>query len=130
MLSKAEAWAARLALVCHMIRQAGPEPGIGDRIDADSIRRGIGLARWAAREWERVFLGMQRGSIEADDRALLDWLRGRGGVATARDVARGLAKYRAPGAAEAALQRLARTGAAEWTAAATGGRPADAVRLK
>jgi hypothetical protein len=130
MLSKAEAWAARFALVCHMIRQAGPEPGIGDRIDADSIRRGIGLARWAAREWERVFLGMQRGSIEADDRALLDWLRGRGGVATARDVARGLAKYRAPGAAEAALQRLARTGAAEWTAAATGGRPADAVRLK
>lgn len=131
MLSKAEAWAARFALVCHMIRQAGPEPGIGDRIDVDSIRRGIGLARWAAREWERVFLGMERGSIEADDRALRDWLRGRGGVATARDVARhGPASYRAPGAAEAGLARLARSGAAEWETVPTGGRPADAVRLK
>jgi len=130
MLSKAEAWAARLALVCHMIRQAG-HPTLGNRIDADSIRRGIGLARWAAREWERVFVGMERGSIEADDRALRDWLRGRGGVATARDVARhGPAAYRAPGAAEAALKRLARAGAAEWQTVPTGGRPADAVRLR
>ena len=131
MVGKLRSWVARLALVCHMIRQAGPEPGIGDRIDADSIRRGIGLARWAAREWERVFLGMERGSIEADDRALRDWLRGRGGVATARDVARhGPAAYRAPGAAEAGLARLARSGAAEWETVPTGGRPADAVRLK
>jgi hypothetical protein len=130
MMTKAEAWAARLALVCHMIRQAG-EPTLPHRIDADSIRRGIGLARWAAREWERVFVGMERGSIEADDRSLRDWLRGRGGVATARDVARhGPAAYRAPGAAEAALRRLARSGAAEWQTVPTGGRPADAVRLR
>lgn len=131
MLSKAEAWAARLALVCHMIRQAGQEPALRDRIDADSIRRGIGLARWAAREWERVSVGMERGSIEADDRALRDWLRGRGGVATARDVARhGPAAYRAPGAAEAALQRLARAGVAKFETIPTRGRPADAVKLR
>ncbi len=131
MLSKAEAWAARLALVCHMIRHAGSEPTLGDRIDGDSLRRGIGLARWAAREWERVFVGMERGSLEADDRALRDWLRGHGGVATARDVQRhGPAAYRAPGAAEAGLQRLARSGAAEWQTVPTGGRPADAVRLR
>ena len=131
MLSKAEAWAARLALVLHMIRQAGSEPTLGHRIDADSIRRGIGLARWAAREWQRVFEGMERGSIEADDRALREWLRGRGGVATARDVQRhGPAAYRAPGAAEAGLRRLARAGAAEWQTVPTGGRPADAVRLR
>jgi hypothetical protein len=131
MLSKAEAWAGRLSLVCHMIRQAESEPTLGHRIDADSIRRGIGLARWAAREWQRVFEGMERGSIEADDRALRDWLRGRGGVATARDVQRhGPAAYRAPGAAEAGLARLARSGSAEWQTITTGGRPADAVRLR
>jgi hypothetical protein len=113
-----------------LIRQAGPEPAVGDRIDGDSIRRGVGLARWAAREWRRVFRDIQHGTALEDDTALRRWIAARGGVATARDVARGLAKYRAPGAAEAALQRLARTGAAEWTAAATGGRPADAVRLK
>lgn len=130
MLAKAEGWAARLALVCHLIRQAGPEPALGDRIDADSVRRGVGLARWAAREWQRVFHDMQHGTAVEDDTALRQWIAARGGMATARDVARGLAKYRGPGAAEAALQRLARAGAAEWTAPATGGRPADAVRLK
>lgn len=131
MVSKMRAWVARLALVCHMIRQAGAQPTLGHRIDADSIRRGIGLARWAAREWQRVFEGMERGSIEADDRALRDWVRGRGGVATTRDLQRhGPAAYRAPGAAEAGLARLARSGAAEWQTVPTGGRPADAVRLK
>jgi hypothetical protein len=130
MLAKAEGWAARFALVCHLVRQAGPEPALGDRIDADSIHRGIGLARWAAREWRRVFHDMQHGTALEDDTALRRWIAARGGMATARDVARGLTKYRNPGAAEAALQRLARTGAAEWTAAETGGRPADAVRLK
>jgi hypothetical protein len=130
MIGKARSWAARLALVCHSIRQAGGEPTLGNRIDADSIERGIGLARWAAREWRRVYRAMQVGGIEADDRALRQWIAARGGMATARDVARGLAQYRGPGRAEAALQRLARSGAAEWSAAPTGGRPADAVRLK
>ena len=131
MIGKARSWAARLALVCHMIRQAGGEPTLGNRIDADSIERGIGLARWAAREWRRVYRVMQVGGIEADDRGLRDWLRRRGGVATARDVQRhGPAAYRAPGAAEAALSRLARAGVAQWQTLPTGGRPADAVRLK
>jgi hypothetical protein len=89
------------------------------------------IARWAAREWRRVFEGIQAGEIEADDRVLREWLRSRGGVATARDVQRhGPTAYRAPGAAEAGLRRLARAGVAEWQTVATGGRPADAVRLR
>lgn len=130
MLSKAEAWAARLALVCHLIRQAGSEPALRSRIDVDSIRRGIGLARWASREWRRVFAALEAGGVGSDDRALREWIAARGGVASPRDVARGLSQYRAPGRAEAACQRLTKGGAAEWVASATGGRPADAVRLK
>jgi hypothetical protein len=130
MLAKAEAWAARLALVFHLIAQAGSDPDRGNLVQLDSMQSGIGLARWAAREWRRVFVGMQRGTLEHDDAALRDWIAARGGHATPRDVARGLAKYRAPGAAEAALSRLAITGAAEWAAQPTGGRPADAVRLR
>lgn len=130
MLAKAEAWAARLALICHVIAQAGSDPERKDRVRADSMQAGIGLARWAAREWRRAFDGMQRGTLEEDDTALRRWLAARGGIATPRDVARGLAKYRAPGAAEAALSRLTITGAAQWQAQPTGGRPADAVRLR
>lgn len=129
MLAKAEGWAARLALVCHVVAQAGADPTRGDRVQADSITTGIGLARWAAREWQRVFYGLQHGAAQDDDRGLVQWIAGRGGVATVRDVARGLAKYRAPGAAEAALHRITRSGRATWDPKSTGGRPADAVRL-
>jgi hypothetical protein len=130
MLSKAEAWAGRLALLCHVAAQAGGDPTRGDRVALDSMLAGIGLARWAAREWERVFLAMQRGTLEQSDATLVRWLAARGGVATPRDVQRGLRQYRAPGAAEAALARLSRAGRAEWEARPTGGRPADAARLR
>lgn len=130
MLSKAEAWAARIALVCHVATQAGSDPTRGDRVQLETIKAGIGIARWAAREWQRVFDGMQRGSLEEDDAALRRWLAARGGVASPRDVARGLSKYRSPGAAEAALRRLAASGEARWETQPTGGRPADAVRLR
>jgi hypothetical protein len=129
MLAKAEGWAARLALMCHLIAQSGADPTRGDRVRADSIATGVGLARWAAREWQRVYYGLERGAAQDDDRGLVQWIAGRGGVATARDVARGLAKYRGPGAAEAALRRLATTGKVTWAPQSTGGRPADAVRL-
>jgi hypothetical protein len=130
MLAKAEAWAARLALVHHMIAQAGCDPTRGDRVRIDSIEAGVGIARWAAREWCRVFDGLRGGRVERDDTGLREWIAGRGGVASARDVARGLTQYRSPGAAEAGLRRLVRSGAAEWQAGPTRGRPADAVRLK
>jgi hypothetical protein len=130
MLAKAEAWAARLALVCHMAAAAGSDPTRGDRVRLDSIEAGIGLARWAAREWQRVFHAMQHGAAVEDDHGLREWIAARGGTATARDVARGMSKYRRPGAAEAALHRLARAGGAEWQPQPTGGRPADAVRLR
>lgn len=130
MLSKAEGWAARLALVVHVAAQAGGDPTRGDRVTLDAIEAGIGLSRWAAREWQRVFHAMQHVAGQDDDAALRQWIAARGGVATPRDVARGFARYRAPGAAEAALRRLTTQGAAEWSVQPTGGRPADAVRVK
>lgn len=130
MLAKAEGWAARLALVCHVIAEVGSDPGRGGRVRLESIEAGIGLARWAAREWQRVFKGICAGSLEADDRGLVEWISARGGSASVRDVQRGLRRYQSPGAAEAALQRLAKSGRASWQAGQTGGRPADAVRLK
>jgi len=129
-LAKAEGWVGRLALVLHMIAQAGDDPSRGDRIRADSIEAAIGIARWAACEWQRVFVEMTTATAMQDDAGLREWIERRGGIASPRDVRRGLAKYRAPGAAEAGLARLVRAGKAEWQASSTGGRPADAVRLK
>lgn len=129
-LAKAEGWVGRLALVLHMIAQAGDDPSRGARIRADSIEAAIGIARWAACEWQRVFIEMTAAAAMEDDAGLREWIERRGGIASPRDVRRGLAKYRAPGAAEAGLARLVRADKAEWQASSTGGRPADAVRLK
>jgi hypothetical protein len=130
MLSKAEAWAARLALVIHVCRQAGSEGTLPHRIDAESIERGIGLAHWFSREWQRCFNRFQNGGCDADEAAIA-FIQRRGGTITIRDLARlGPPAYRAPGAAEAAILRLVKSGKTEWVKEPTGGRPAEAVRLK
>lgn len=128
MLAKAEAWAARLTLVFHMVNQA--HAGAGDRVTADTLAAGIAVARWAAHEWQRVLRIMESGAIEADDAGLVSIIQKHGGAISVRDLARvGPAAYRVPGAAEAAARRLVKRGKAAWQAEATGGRPADAIRL-
>jgi hypothetical protein len=133
MMSKAEAWAARLALVLHVARQAGDAPTLGDRLTVASIEAGITLARWFAREWRRVFavleFGGDVGPVPADAAALA-FARSRGGTVTVRDMARlGPPALRAPGAAELAVRRLVAARRAEWLTLQTGGRPADAIRV-
>lgn len=129
MLSKADAWALRLALVCHLVRQAGLEPTLANRVDATSMSSGIGLARWAAAEWRRVYGLMQGGGGGPDDAALARWIAGRPGRTTVRDVQRlGPPEYRVPGAAEAGIARLVEAGqVAPPAPTPTGGRPAEAV---
>jgi hypothetical protein len=111
------------------------EPSLPHDIDAESMDRGIGLARWFMNEWKRVYRKFERGGVDDDssegiDGRLREWIASRGGVASIRDVRRGLRRYKNPGQAEEGLRRLVASGAAEWAAGSTGGRPADAVRVK
>ncbi len=134
MLAKGEAWAIRLAGVIHTCRQAA-ESTLPHDIDAESIERGIGLARWFMNEWKRVYRKFERGGVDNEtgagmDGRLREWIAARGGVASVREVRRGLRRYQNPAQAEEGLRRLVASGAAEWAADSTGGRPADAVRLK
>ncbi len=133
MLSKLTALAARFALVLHLVRQAGGEPTLGDRIDVGSVRRGIAVAEWAGREQQRVYqmLVDDRGVDQAADDAerLRRWLEARGGVATTRDIRRGLSRFRDEDRADAAVARLVAEGRAVRENAATAGRPARVVRL-
>lgn len=132
MLSKLTATAGRLALVIHLVRQAGKELA-GDRVDVDSVRRGIAIAEWAGREQERIYslLLHDRGVDQVADDAsrLLRWLEARGGSASMRDVHRGLARFQDEERADAAVARLVAEGRAVRETAATAGRPARVVRL-
>jgi len=106
MLSKLEGGAARLALVVHLGRVAGGEDADPDRIDGDSMRRGVALAMWFRREGERVYDRLGESEGDAERRALADWIRSRGpeGV-TVWELARsGPRQYR--GDAEAAKSAL------------------------
>lgn len=135
MLSKLTSLAGRLALVIHVARQAGREPAISDRVDVDSIRRGITIARWAGAEQERVYrLLVAGGGVDepADDAMRLGrWLATRPeGFASDRDIRHGLKRFRDNAhRAEAAAARLVAEGRAIRDRIDTGGRPAKGLRL-
>lgn len=134
MLSKLTSLAGRLALVIHVARQAGREPTLGDRVDIDSIRRGIAIARWAGAEQQRVYrLLVADGGVDeaADDAVRLGrWLADHGGRASDRDIGKGLARFRDDQVrADTAVQRLVAEGRAVRETTVTGGRPSRGVRL-
>jgi hypothetical protein len=133
MLAKAEAAVVRLALVLHVARQAAGET-LPDRIDADSMERGIALGRWFAREGRRVYgmlLGGRAIDRAADDASAAEkWVAARGGAASLRDLRKGLRRFRGDDdRAEQAARRLVAEGRATWNASRGGGRPADGLRL-
>lgn len=130
--SKLEEYAARLALVVHFTRWAAGAVANEATLDAASMSAGIALANWHKREARRVYAMMDESEADGDLRRLAEWIDRRGGTATARDVRQGCRWLRDPGAAEAALEDLAKAGRGSWRetpATAKGGRPARAFTL-
>ena len=126
--SKAEGYAARFALLVSLIQQAaGNATSAGGTIDAHAVHAGVALARWFAAEAERVYAVLRESPEESERRRLSDWVRGRGGQVTARDLARGPRTFRGNNAAaEQALQDLVDSGWGAWEEvppSKRGGRP-------
>jgi hypothetical protein len=133
--SKLEGYAARFALVVHLIRWAADDPTLRDptRVDAASIRAGVALVGWFGDEARRVYRMLAESDDDRDGRRLVEWIAAKGGTVTARDLARGPLEYRGdPERAEKALRDLVAAGVAEWVRddhGPKGGRPATRVRL-
>jgi hypothetical protein len=127
--SKLEEYAARLALVIHFVRWAADDPTLvsADRVDAGSMAMGIRLTQWFKHEARRVYAMLYESDAERDQRRLVEWIGGKGGTVTAREVQQGCRWLRVPGAAEAALDALAKAARGTWQnvpTTAKGGRPA------
>lgn len=126
-LGKLEGAAARLALVVHVVRaMQGEGSAQPDLVDGVSMACGIRLARWFTLEARRVYAEMSVGPEERAQRDLIRWIAKRGGRATERDLARGLWRCKAPGAATKALESLVQAGLGTWeesTPSRRGGRP-------
>jgi hypothetical protein len=127
-LSKLEAYAARFALIHHVVTHVALDTTDDRDIGSASVEAGITLARWFAQETRRVYAALKESDVERQTRRLLDWIRFRGddGV-TARDLYRSNSdRYSNPEEARAALDALAEAGAGRWVDQPTterGGKP-------
>jgi hypothetical protein len=127
--SKLEEYAARLALVIHLTRWAAGDPllSTANVVDAVSMKGGIVLAKWFKHEARRVYAMLDESDAERDQRRLVEWISRKGGTVTTRELQQGCRWLKDPGAAETALEELARAGRGAWRDVRTtskGGRPA------
>jgi hypothetical protein len=134
MLSKMEAYAARLALIIHLVRLAAVDPTLRntDSIDANSIWSGCLMADWYAAEAERVYAALAQGKDSHAERELIEWIQRRGGGVTARDLQRNIRRYSDGDSAERALAGLVQAGLGTWTEhppSPDGGRPTQVFSL-
>jgi hypothetical protein len=116
--SKLEEYAARLALVVHFTRWAAGDPNLTDPdlVDLASMNAGIVLAKWFKHEARRVYAMLDESDTERDQRRLVEWIERKGGTVTPREVQQGCRWLKEPGAAEAALEELAKAGRGAWHA--------------
>jgi hypothetical protein len=136
--SKLEETAARLALVfaCTNAVQVSPpakpwlsdapSPSLGNEVDADTMRAAIRLTEWFKAETRRVYALLAESDEDRDRRRLIEWIERHNSKVTEGDVQAGCRWLRAAGAAEAALNQLAKAGIGYWQDAPSGpqgGRP-------
>ena len=110
--SKLEGYAARFALLVHLVRAESGDatPVDAGAVDEQSIAAGVALSRWFGDEAARVYaiIGGDAESPEARERReLVRIIHARGGEITVRQLMQASRKYRASAEeAEAALGRL------------------------
>jgi hypothetical protein len=131
--SKLEEYAARLALVVHFARWAADVSTLAnaDVVDAGSMAAGIRLANWFKGEARRVYALLGESDDDRDRRRLVEWIERKGEAVTPRDVQMGCRWLREAGAAEAALEQLAKAGWGNWEPTPPGrrGQPTRRFRL-
>lgn len=115
--SKLRAYAARLALVLHLVRWAEGDPSVEspNAVDAESVHAAVGLVRWFANETERVYAMLAGEDDDQQRYSVIEWIRIRGGRVTPSDLSSGLRRFRGKrDAAEQALNDLVDQGFGRW----------------
>ena len=114
--SKAQVVTGRLALIHHGLALACREDHeLDHQVGIESVRAGIAWGDWCLREQLRVFgLGAHE-AIQRRLNATIEWIRGRGGRTTVRELQQNQkSRYRRARDARADLERLVSAGRARW----------------
>lgn len=114
--SKLEGYAARLALVIHLVRWAAGDPTLQDpaRVDEASIVAGVALSRWFGNEARRVYAILGESGDDREHRRLVELIHRKGGDMIGRELVQVSRMYRTVADAEAALSKLAEAGVGSW----------------
>ena len=88
------------------------------------------LAKWFKHEARRVYAMLDESDAERDERRLVDWIGRKGGTVTPREVQQGCRWLKEPGAAETALEELAKAGHGIWEPSPAGRRGQPTRRFK
>ncbi|MSU78421.1 MAG: DUF3987 domain-containing protein [Gemmataceae bacterium] len=132
--SKLEGYAARLALVHHLIRVAADDGSVNDPdiVDDVSMTAGIALSRWFGQEAKRVYTMLATTDEDQAERELIELIERLGGTVTARELQRRSRKYPTAKDAEKALCMLVDRKKGAWQTkpgTAQGGRPTSVFVL-
>ena len=128
--SKLEGYAARFALIVHLIRRAAGDQTLADAkaVDEQSIRVGVALARWFCHETQRIYQSLGENEQQTEQRRLVDWIQRRGGSVTVREVQQNHRRYATAEEARAALELLVEAEIGKWVPpppGPKGGRPSE-----
>jgi hypothetical protein len=126
--SKLEGYAARFALIIHLVRKMAGDPTLvdPDHIDEQSIEAGIALSQWFGYETRRVYALLSESDAVRAHRGLIELIERRGGRITARQLQQSDRHLGTSEAAERVLQELVDAGVGDWQPvppAAKGGQP-------
>lgn len=121
--SKLEGYAARFALLVHLLRWAADDTTLESksRVDAASVEAGAALARWFGAEAKRIYGVLGDDPDTAELRRTVELIRRRGGAITIRELQQSDRRFRAAEDAEAELNKLAAAGQGAWEVLAPAG---------
>ena len=132
--SKLEGYAARFALIIHIVSSVGRTDEAPWRVDAESMAAGIELAEWFVHEVQRVYRALAETDEERERRELVELVQVRGGRITCRELMRAKRRYRdSAEEARAALDDLVDAGLGHWVRKGPGpkgGQPTEAFVLE
>jgi hypothetical protein len=130
--SKLECYAARMALLLHLLWWAEDDSPVVDQwaIAGDSMARAIQLVEWFKYETRRVYCPFSETEIDRRLRKLCEYVESHGGVAKLRDIQRAMGYAHADDVrADARMLEHAHIGTVEQITRASGGRPSKCFRL-